>query len=347
MVFLIVALILCCLWKVKISKGFNFEYLSQDVSNSIKGIFAIIILFSHIRGYITLSPNNIFDTSFNTIISYIGQLMVAIFLFYSGYGINESYKKKKNYFDTFFKRRILKTWSHFVLAVLLFFIASFFTPESYSLKQYMLCWTGWESIGNSNWFVFDILAIYLLVYFSAFILKLIGKENNNSLLCILTTIFAIFLWGILFYFKRSSWWIDTIMCFPLGMWYSYFKFNIEKNISSEKKHNILIICVISLFITWYILCGIDILGVCSCLFCIVLIAILTKVSINNSILRWLGKNSFSIYILQRLPMMFLFYYGGSLKEEPLIFSLITIPIVLVLSGLFTRMTNIIDKKIFN
>ena len=95
MVFLIVALILCCLWKVKISKGFNFEYLSQDVSNSIKGIFAIIILFSHIRGYITLSPNNIFDTSFNTIISYIGQLMVAIFLFYSGYGIMESIKKKK------------------------------------------------------------------------------------------------------------------------------------------------------------------------------------------------------------------------------------------------------------
>lgn len=346
MVFLIVALILCCLWKVKISKGFNFEYLSQDVSNSIKGIFAIIILFSHIRGYISLSPNNVFDTSFNIIISCIGQLMVAIFLFYSGFGINESFKKKKNYFDTFFKRRILKTWAHFVLAVLLFFIASFFVPESYSLKQYVFCWIGWESIGNSNWFVFDILAIYLLVYFSAFILKLIGKENNNSLLCILTTIFAIFLWGMLFYFKRSTWWIDTIMCFPLGMWYSYFKSNIEKFINS-RKFSLWIVCIITIFIIWYIHFGVDVLGVCSCIFCIVLIAILTKISINNSILRWLGKNSFSIYILQRLPMMFLFYYGGNLKEEPLIFSLITIFIVLCIADIFTRMTDIIDKKIFN
>ena len=61
--------------------GFTSDhYLSRETTVSVNGLFIIIVFFSHIQSYIALPP------AVHGVTSGLGQLMVAMFLFYSGYG---------------------------------------------------------------------------------------------------------------------------------------------------------------------------------------------------------------------------------------------------------------------
>ena len=86
----------------------------------------------------------------------------------------------------------------------------------------MLAYTKWTSIGNSNWFMFVTFALYLLVFIS---FKLFNKNQLRGLICF--SILSIGLTITLFFLKESWWW-NTLLCFPLGMWYGFFKERIDK-----------------------------------------------------------------------------------------------------------------------
>lgn len=175
MIVLFVILAFICLWNIKFSK-FHEDYISPASSNAIKGIFAIIILFSHMRGYVALG-STLIDTSFTTILYHIGQLMVVMYFFYSGFGIAESIKRKPEYFNSYPKNRLLRTLLHFDLAVLSYIVLMTAIGEKFSVASYILCWIGWESVGNSNWFIFDILSLYTIVY-AAYILMRSKKLDS-------------------------------------------------------------------------------------------------------------------------------------------------------------------------
>ena len=67
--------------------------LSVEQSQAIKGVFVITVFFSHFCSYV------VFDKWYDALMlkycHWLGQLMVVPFLFYSGYGIFESVKKKR------------------------------------------------------------------------------------------------------------------------------------------------------------------------------------------------------------------------------------------------------------
>lgn len=117
-IFLII-LFIVSIYGCKISTT-NNQYSSRSTTDAVKGIFAIIILLSHSRHYIitpiieTTKLNSI-SSSFNScsvsmhLLDLIGQLMVVMFLLYSGYGIMESYKRKgRCYLKTLLKREFLR-----------------------------------------------------------------------------------------------------------------------------------------------------------------------------------------------------------------------------------------------
>ena len=135
--------------------SFQEDYLSISSSTAVKGIFAVLIFYSHISGYLVLE-DTVWNSCFKQILDFFGQLMVVMFLFYSGYGIMESYKHKAKYLETFIVKRFIRTLLHFVIAVALFICVQTSLGNVFSWKQYLFCWLGWESVGNSNWFVFDI-----------------------------------------------------------------------------------------------------------------------------------------------------------------------------------------------
>ena len=210
MILLLLFLIFICGWGLKAS-GYHDDFLSQQYSTPIKGIFTVLILYSHIRGYITMTDSWA-NISYNAVLDHFGQLIVAIFFFYSGFGIWESFKRKPDYVNSFFKKRFLKTLLHFDIAVAIFILVQLLVPITYTTKQYFLCWIGWESVGNSNWFIFVILALYIIALISMRLQKSFGRGGMLSI-GLMTA--ALWIW-LRILMDQPSWWVDTMAAFPLG-----------------------------------------------------------------------------------------------------------------------------------
>lgn len=278
-------------------------------------------------------------------LSLIGQLMVVMFLMYSGYGIMESYKRDKDkYLNSFIKRRLLKTFMHYDLAVLLFWLVAGILDHEYSGKDYLLSLTGWSSIGNSNWFVFDILILYTITYLCLSIANRYRFSNAKLITLLIgsTSFFMLFLIK-----TKEIWWWDTILSFPIGIIYSIYKDRIEVFLSNQRNYLWTLTGVTLLFITFYYL-GTEIKtifsSVTSVIFALMFLMLTMRIKIGNKILYWLGVNAFSIYILQRIPMIIANEYG--VNENPVLFFSIICPCALLLAYLFTKTTDAIDKKLF-
>lgn len=171
MVITYVLIALICLYKIRLSffekpkLVIYDDYISLEKSTSIKGIFILVVLFSHIYPQLNL-PDSIFNTLFTKLnFDIISQGMVGLFMLYSGYGIMLSAMKKgRGYVKLMPKNRFLKTLLHFDIAVLLYLILQTVLGNSYSVGTILLSLLGWESLGNSNWYIFAILVLYLISY---------------------------------------------------------------------------------------------------------------------------------------------------------------------------------------
>lgn len=339
MIIYIILLFSICLYGVRFS-SFHKDYMSLESTNALRGIFAVLILFSHMRGYIHLG-DNIWDQSYDFILNKIGQLMVAPYFFLSGFGIMESAKRKERYFEDFPRKRILKTLLHFDLAVLLYIIAQSIIGVFYPPLNYLTCWIGLSSVGNSNWFIFVILLLYILVYLTSIITSRFRLFWFPIAISGLSIVAIFSIWS----FHPGNWWYNTILTFPLGIWYSTYKSQIDNYLSHNVLSWIIIFCSTAVFLFWYILRGIDGLGVCSCLFTLLLIFASTKIKLNNIILQRLGTLAFSLYIMQRLPLNILSHYWGNTNTY--IFSVIGVTLAIVIAYTFDKALRWVDNVVFD
>ncbi len=334
MLLFLIILSLICLGGLHFSRFYN-GYLDRTETSSIKGIFAIMILLSHIQGGGTFSANP--DLGVKILLAF-GQMIVVMYFFYSGYGIMTQYSNKgKEYFRSFPRRRILKTLLHFDAAVVLFILLQFIIGNRFSISDYLLSLIGWTSVGNSNWFVFDILVLYLLTW-AAFQICSRFRFHDQSL-CILITLMTIVLWAFLYSYKgNQEWWMNTVIAFPLGFWYAKSKTHIDSFLNN---HSFIAFIPIIIWILWRFFVGIDIVGIAAVLFAFGVVGLTTKFSLDNKILRWLGTNCFEIYILQRLPMILLSTFFAGLNDY--LFSIIVIVATLALVIAFKPLEKSIDR----
>ena len=167
--FLVVDLVVFFLFDVhpNISKGsFNSNYLSKETCNSIKGFCVILVFLSHCGKYIHYNKTGI-NEMYYSVAGYLSQLIVVMFFFYSGYGLMQQIiKKGKQYIQSFLFSRFLPTYISFVICVLFYYILSLVINVDYSCKQLLLSFIGWESIGNSNWFMFVTFVLYFIFFLS-------------------------------------------------------------------------------------------------------------------------------------------------------------------------------------
>jgi peptidoglycan/LPS O-acetylase OafA/YrhL len=315
-------------------KNCNENYLSKDECLSIKGVFVFLVFLSHASPYISQNAGdgNLLNQLFFKFTSLIGQLMVVMFFFYSGYGIFEQVKRKgTDYVHSFIRRRFFPTYFSFVICVFLYLLLSFFIHKEYSILQILLSFVGWESIGNSNWFMFVTFVLYLLfvVSFS------IPKQNKSGL--IIFTIISIAFLVILILFKESWWW-NTFLCFPLGMWWSCFKEKFESFLFSDWK-NWLSAFVLSfaLFVCFYVIGRkIPLLYICTSAFFALTVCLATvKIDCCKGVVfGFLGKHVFSIYILQRLVFIIVEYMCASIMKIPALFLVICFVLTIIIAYLY-------------
>lgn len=291
---MIIAILIIC--SISPLKNIEFNsFLSKDVSTSINGIFVLLVFSSHVNSYIKLT-SSVADKMYEWFWKGMGQLCVTTFLFFSGYGIYEQIKKRGiSYVYSIPQNHIWGLLWKYWLALVLYIILNLLMSKPMSKGQLIKSLIGWESIGQSNWYIFAILAMYFFTFLSFIITNSIKKSISIlTILCIL--------YVIIFYNLKDSCFYNTIICFPFGMVISFFKEKVYLIITKNRS---------KAFIITFILLIITFLGriffdgcinvffheVMSILFVILIIMLSTFCKFReNNILFFFGKNIFSIYI---------------------------------------------------
>ena len=345
MALFIVALLLLCVAGIsfRFKEGFA-DYMSPSKTGAIKGIFVVIVLYSHVRQYISVEPTGENKLFFDVLI-FLGQLMVVAFLFYSGYGIAVSVDKKDGYVKTLPVRRILKVWLDFAIAVLIFYFVSLAIGTKHSVERLLWSLLGLKTVGNSNWFIFVIIVLYALT-FVAFTVT--GGNKHFFAGVVMMTVLSVAATAVLWYFfGKNYWWYDTVMCYPLGMWFYLAKPYLDKKLLSSfgKWLAAVAACTAAFFglrALFGITGGLRIIFILMAMVFAIGIALLSmRISINNAVLRWFGSRVFGIYILQRIPMMVLQHFGCNGK--PIVFTAVCFAITIILAEIFERATGKLDE----
>lgn len=222
-------------------------------------------------------------------------ILVVPFFFFSGYGVWESMTcKGEKYLKKFPVQRILTTLLNFDVAVIIFLALSIVMGKRFSLVWILSAFIGWESLGNSNWYIFVILLCYGVAYYSF-------KAKSVMLLAFIITCIALFLSLV-----KESWWYSNVLAFPAGSVYSQYKDGIYRWID---RHFVLIILAClgmlgGLYLLPHMIGSLFVQGnVHAIVFCCLLVAFLAKFEFHNSFFSWCGRKLFPIYIYQRLAMI--------------------------------------------
>lgn len=349
----LLALIVLCLWGAKFSSTGHADYISRSQTDSIKGIFAIIILYSHMRGYfVSVGP---YSQGYNFLLNFLGQLMVVMFLLYSGYGVMEALKRnRQRYIATFLTHRLGKVWLMFAMAVTLFMILNLLLGIRHEPIKYVTSLIGWDDIGNSNWFVFDILVLYLLTYIA------LMTTQRWGLMYLVPTIYLL-TFAMLVMLKLSgkgAWWYDTILAYPTGMLYSLYKRKIEHIVRSWRwwvaTLSIAVLFILCRYKSYALIAHFEsklayqlyfvVFVLTSSVFSILIVLLTMKIKLDNQALRWLGENAFAIYILQRITMILGRHWEWN--KNALLFACFVVPATLLIAAIFTVGTKKINSLLF-
>lgn len=300
MILFIWILILFTLLRLRKADNENRYYMSIEMTNSIKGFFLCLVFFSHIWTYVEFSHPT-FDAPY-MFFRKLGQCIVVMFMFYSGYGVMESVKKKgSSYVNGIPVQRFLKVLLQFDSAIVLFLIYRLFTNVHYDTKKILLAFVGWDAIGNSNWYIFCVLWLYVFTFISFFVFK---EDHLKAILGVL--LLSLLYMTIMSRLGREHWWYDTALCYTWGMLFSVYRKKIETFINKDFGSWLFFLVISSIsYLTVYFYRNnnpalYQLWVIC---FAATIVIFTMRFVIDSKFLQWLGRNLFPLYILQRLPML--------------------------------------------
>ena len=341
-IFILIALI-CSGLSVAKKNMFHSDYCSPKNTNTINAIFSILIFLSHAVTYVKL--DGVLDVPYFAFKNFHGQLVVVTYLFFSGFGIMESIKKKGiSYVKEMPFKRLFRLWYHFAIVILLYTLVSVgVVGRSFSFSRWILSFVGLKSIGNSNWYMFVTFVLYIIVIVSFLIFK---KSNKHSLACV--CILCVGFVALEKSLGMGSRFYNTLLCFPIGMVFSMFKPYIDKIFM--KKDSVWFVGI-SISVLLFV-CFLQIRGwnlfcyTLSVFFALAMIVFLMmKVNTRNGVLDWFGRHIFSFFILQRIPMILLREFG--FNKNGYFFIIVSFFVTVFLSIIFDAFTDKLDGIIFN
>ncbi len=335
MVILFVIILAISLYNVKFKvNGFHDDFMGKDQCNSVKGIFIMFVFVRHILQYVTRSGYDytpFADAIGKTINTSLSQFIVVMFLFYSGFGVAES-TKKKNYISNLPVNRILPTLINFDIAVCWFVILNLLLGLPLSVQQGILSFLAWDDVGNSNWYIFVIIVCYFFAYIAYKLPEAFHSKTPASPL-IIHFFLSLFLIFILAHCK-GSYWYNTVLSFVAGMCVSVYK---DKFFPFFKKHYVkLFLAVIAAFTALLLIHKEKYclrFNIESILFALIVVFLTMKIKIQNFPLAWMGAHLFPLYIYQRIPMIAIYeiFDKDFVREYAYLYILISFVITLLIA----------------
>lgn len=324
---------------------FHQDYLGKRTTTAVNGLFVILVVFSH--GVQYFSMNGTYDHVYAALRGHLSQMIVATFLFYSGYGMMESVKRKGYpYVRSVMTSRFWKLFFQFNVAVFLYLVLAYARGTIYSPSRILLSMIGWATVGNSNWYIFAIYGLYIAFFLSFFLLKWKNSTQvlyvGSVLLTILSMLFV--LWQIRM--GRPDYCYNTIILFSGGVWWSLLKPWIDRIVmKNEMVYFAVVAMSAAVYCAAYIkrlAYGVEGYTVWAAAFMVLVLLITMKVSLDNPVLTWFGNHVFSVYILQRIPMSILQSVGFN-QSHKYMFLILSLLGTIFLALVFEKVTGkIID-----
>lgn len=319
--------------------GFFSDYLEKKQCNAIKGVFILIVFMWHSLTDIKncgFSFDRQIDWSAQAFHLEMGQLAVAMFFFYSGYGVMKSLLVKgKAYLISYPRKRLLTTLLNFDVAVSCFLLLTVILGKKVSIPQVALSLIGWRSLGNIGWYIFVILFCFLTFYL---VFRFVGTRYllgivTTSLIC-LAGMFAL-------YFLKPTYWYNTMLVFPIGIAYALYSDRLERLI--QKRYGLVVLLLIVAFFSIHYLMRMHPLhgltyNVKSFVFAILIVALTMKIRIGNQWLYWCGTSLFPLFMYHRLPMISMQAIAGKewICEYPHMFIIICFIITVGITLLYNK-----------
>lgn len=318
------------------SSGPDVEDLNRQTTMTINGLFLLLVVFSHFMTYIPMPHDLAKLTRIWMLVK--GQLIVTTFLFFSGYGIYVQFEKRgRQYLKTFPKHRLLFLWLKFAVAVTIYLVLGLLAQRPMTLPHVLLSYLGLATIGNSAWYIFIILFLYLLTYLAW---ELFPTNNRRAIAFIIigSGVYMLIAGRLL-----PEYYANTVFCYVAGMLYAHFKTAIEQAVCRNWFRYLVVgLSAFIVFAVSYLVCAktsglirlasYQVAGIMFA-FCFVWLAMRFK--IHNPVLAYIGGSGmFSIYILQRLPMMLLKQTG--LAGHPVLYFVSVLVSTLLLGWLFDK-----------
>lgn len=296
-----VVLLLILLFAKSRPTRWNDRYMVKETTSTINGLFIWLVFMSHFTQYLPLGAGNIVGNT-------LGQLVVVMFLFYSGYGCAVQYLGKgESYLNTFPRRRILATLINFDIAVCAFVVLALALCKSLTMSQVLLSLVCWDSVGNSNWYVFVILLCYAMFWLSAGVVyRRISEIDKKEPIWQVVLIFFLAISVFVLSRVRPGYWYGTMMAFGAGVIYGINRSRIEALV--KRNYVICLAIAVVLFVSvehipwlgqkYWITYNLK-----SIAFAAMVVMATMKISVDSPLLRWHGEHLFPLYIYQRIPMM--------------------------------------------
>ena len=321
--------------------SFHRDYCSVEKTTALKGVFVMLVFFQHFRTYITPEETDFVAVGVS---EFLGQLIVVPFLFYSGFGVMESIRAKGNsYVRRIPVDRALKTLLHFDAAVLLFLALYLFRGNTVTWKNILLSLICLHGFGNSTWYIFAIVTLYLITAVSFTVFRK-NKTAAATAVTVLTIAEIYWLMG----WQREHW-HNTLLCYSMGIWYSLFRERIEKILmGGDVIYLAALLGSVSAFAVFRNVANLYPWGfhVYALIFMMVLLLLSMKFSLDNPLLQFLGRHIFGMYILQRLPMIALRHLGifqNNTVTLMVVCFLITCILTLLFEGFLKKMDHFLFR----
>lgn len=270
-----------------------FDPTERSVTNRFRGFFALLVILHHMAQRVT--DKGLLWIYFDT-----GFLAVAMFFFYSGYGLmKKGIGQKKG----FFRKRLPALLIPYVVTMIIYWIIYALCGDVKSLSSLLA-----EHFNNASgisflWYVFAYLAWIL---FLGLALQFLKKDIQILYTaCLFALIYVSF--GVLA-IPHFFWIFDTVILIPLGCAWAYYQESIVTQI--QKHYRPVLYLSLLVFLVSFIghihpLLRIPAYMISAASFMVFLNTATMKRQPSGRVMSFLGVISYEIYLLHGIPVTFL------------------------------------------
>ena len=321
--------------------GISQYYISKEGTDAVRGIFILLIMASHFTQYILAYPLPA-DVFYMRLRTFLGQFVVCMFLFYSGYGVTLSFAEKgEAYRKQFPRKRILRTLLIFDLAVVFYYIVQHELGVSYPVSHYILTMLAWNSFGNSNWYIFAILGLYCISYLTA----LSSDPKNGKQIVLKITASVTVFTELLICAGKEDWWYNILFCYPLGAAFYYLRPAAEDFVRKPRRYFFCFLTVSALFLLIHKIWKLHLFfyEADALLFTSLVVLTTMKVELKSPVLRMAGRHLFELFLVHRIPMILLGHVPF-IKAQVYLYFALSMLSAFVCAFLFKRLVDLMSGK---